>query len=119
MNAIGDSKGLGEEAPSQDESRGILRRTVQEAGKGEVAGTRGAGTVRAPTTTGALTRPLLPEALAARADDRGGAAEGARPFPSHALRRPGPRRRRATRPAPERLPPPRFGISGRRLAGSG
>lgn len=60
MNAIGDSKGLGEEAPSQDESRGILRRrTVQEAGKGEVAGTRSAGTARAQQRPGHLRGRLF------------------------------------------------------------
>lgn len=86
-----------------------------------MAGTPRAGTARAQQRrpAGALTRPPLPEALAARAGGRGGAAEGARPLPSHALRRPGPRRRRATRPAPERLPPSRLGVRGRRLAGRG
>lgn len=82
-------------------------------------GRKGAGRA-ARTTRRALTLPLLPKAFDALAGGRGGAAVGAGPASSNALRRSRSRGpdwglRRAARPAPQQLPPPPISPFGRRL----
>lgn len=80
---------------------------------------KGAGRA-ARTTPRALTLPLLPEAFHALAGGRGSAAVGAGPVSPNALYRSRGRGpdwglRRATRPAPQQLPPPPIRPFGRRL----